>query len=548
MDPKRFDQLVVSFSTMRSRRTLLTLLPALPLVGEWLAQFGSEESAAAKRKRRRKEMDHHEGQRAHNHDGLGVAKKRKKKKKKKHKKRCTPDSVSKTCAGTCGSVLNNCKKAIDCECPACHICDEATRQCIADPNLEFTPCGEPGQFCHSDGSCACELGSCGSCEVCDGDGFCVPLCDGGGCCDEGFCVDGNISQACGRNGQACTECTGVDTCGGGGTPGVCGCAPFTTCPGGQTCGSINDGCGGTLVCGICSNPTPLCFPNNQCFGCGTDADCQFFGAGDCCFNESCFAGCCFDSQCANPTPLCVDHTCTACSDDHPCQPGKACVDGDCVPCDVCNSIACPYGDLPTAIDEAEEGATLRICPGEYVVRLEITKSLTLIGAGDGANVATNTVLSAADAGRAVEIVPGVAAVTLRNLRITRGGSVLRGGGVFAQGQNLTMTDCTVTDNHCAGDGGGITHGTGTATLTRCTISDNTATTGGGLQTSGPMTLNDTTVTGNEASQEDGGGGIFSSAAVTLENGCDISGNEAPEGTTNNCVGIFTGYGCAPNAT
>jgi hypothetical protein len=42
-------------------------------------------------------------------------------------------------------------------------------------------------------------------------------------------------------------------CGGSGTPNVCGCS-MTSCAAQQkNCGTISDGCGGSLNCGTCSN-------------------------------------------------------------------------------------------------------------------------------------------------------------------------------------------------------------------------------------------------------------------------------------------------------
>ncbi len=49
-----------------------------------------------------------------------------------------------------------------------------------------------------------------------------------------------------------TTCTGTgQTCGGGGTEGICGCKPKTaaTCAG--ACGNRPNGCGGTIYCGSC---------------------------------------------------------------------------------------------------------------------------------------------------------------------------------------------------------------------------------------------------------------------------------------------------------
>ena len=44
------------------------------------------------------------------------------------------------------------------------------------------------------------------------------------------------------------------TCGGGGVSNVCGCTPTTCAAQGKNCGTIPDGCGGTLNCGSCTSP------------------------------------------------------------------------------------------------------------------------------------------------------------------------------------------------------------------------------------------------------------------------------------------------------
>jgi hypothetical protein len=90
---------------------------------------------------------------------------------------------------------------------------------------------------------------------------------------------GRIGDGCGRA-IDCGLCTDGLTCGGGGTFGVCGalpdsgaCKPTTCQPvGGTYCGTIGNGCGGTLECGpcptgqtcglntanVCGKPCPLC--------------------------------------------------------------------------------------------------------------------------------------------------------------------------------------------------------------------------------------------------------------------------------------------------
>jgi hypothetical protein len=52
----------------------------------------------------------------------------------------------------------------------------------------------------------------------------------------------------------CGTCVPFDTCGGGGTPHVCGCTKLTCAQAGADCGVVADGCGGTLQCPECTAP------------------------------------------------------------------------------------------------------------------------------------------------------------------------------------------------------------------------------------------------------------------------------------------------------
>jgi hypothetical protein len=75
---------------------------------------------------------------------------------------------------------------------------------------------------------------------------------------------GSLSDGCGGT-LSCGSCTSPQTCGGGGTANVCGssaCTPTTCATQGKNCGSISDGCGGTLSCGTCTSP-------ETCGGAGT---------------------------------------------------------------------------------------------------------------------------------------------------------------------------------------------------------------------------------------------------------------------------------------
>src|SRR5215813_471030 len=67
---------------------------------------------------------------------------------------------------------------------------------------------------------------------------------------------GSIADGCGGT-LNCGTCTAPQPCGGGGVANVGGaaaCTPTTCAVQGKNCGSIADGCGGTLNCGTCTAP------------------------------------------------------------------------------------------------------------------------------------------------------------------------------------------------------------------------------------------------------------------------------------------------------
>jgi len=146
-------------------------------------------------------------------------------------------------------------------------------------------CAQLGFDCgmNSDG-CGNTL-SCGTCTApafCGGGGFsmCGTMGVGG---DAATCVPKTCLQLgfnCGPAGDGCGNmlscgtCMSPDTCGGGG-PGLCGnptpdgggvCTPKTCAQLGFTCGPAGDGCGNMLDCGTCQLP-------NTCGGGGTPRVC-----------------------------------------------------------------------------------------------------------------------------------------------------------------------------------------------------------------------------------------------------------------------------------
>lgn len=128
----------------------------------------------------------------------------KRKKKKKKKKKCVPDSRAVTCRGRCGSVQNNCRQAVQCDCPVCSRCDSGG-VCVQE--AVGTACGGTNS-CTADGQCACDSDRCGGFEICSG-GSCV-VCGiiDALCCENAFCQVGAVCNfgtclACGRSNERC---------------------------------------------------------------------------------------------------------------------------------------------------------------------------------------------------------------------------------------------------------------------------------------------------------------------------------------------------------
>ncbi len=153
------------------------------------------------------------------------------------------------------------------------------------PTCTKRTCADEGANCGpvADG-CGGLTESCGTCAagtVCGGGGIAsrcgTTIGDGGGCiprtCEKAGANCGPIGDGCGGV-IDCGKCSGDRTCGGGGTPSVCGvsyvppdggalgdggtCVKRTCAEQGANCGPVGDGCGGTVECGTCTNPGEIC--------------------------------------------------------------------------------------------------------------------------------------------------------------------------------------------------------------------------------------------------------------------------------------------------
>jgi hypothetical protein len=160
-----------------------------------------------------------------------------------------------------------------------------------------------------------------------GQGFVYQVCDLGGCstfsigtiCDTNSCVP----TTCAAQGATCGSvpdgCYGTLQCGECGPGQVCSgnqcvaCQPTTCAAQGATCGSLGDGCGGTLQCGECA-PGLVC-SHSQCVDC-VQTTCAAQGATcgsiwNACGGPlqcgTCSSGnICVDNQCVEPPPKVVN--------------------------------------------------------------------------------------------------------------------------------------------------------------------------------------------------------------------------------------------------
>ena len=99
-------------------------------------------------------------------------------------------------------------------------------------------------------------------------------CEGALTCAEVGANCGPIGDGCGGVIE-CGTCTAPETCGGGGTPSVCGkpiCVPKTCAEVGANCGPVGNGCGGVLNCGLCTAPE-TCGGGGTPSVCGKEATC-----------------------------------------------------------------------------------------------------------------------------------------------------------------------------------------------------------------------------------------------------------------------------------
>lgn len=145
--------------------------------------------------------------------------------------------------------------------------------------------------------------------------------------------------------------------------------------------------------------------------------------------------------------------------------------------------------------------TITLSLGELLM----SDSVVIVGPAARATVNANDLSRVLNLG-----VAGTGNVSVSNLILTNGKSA-GGAGILANDDNLTLTNCTVSNNSSTGDGGGIgtVGAAGIWTLSDSTFSGNSGVTGGALDfvSTGTLLMTGCTVSGNTASGGNGGGGL-----------------------------------------
>jgi len=181
--------------------------------------------------------------------------------------------------------------------------------------------------------------------------------------------------------------------------------------------------------------------------------------------------------------------------------------------------------IKNATGSVNVNGIVNIANGQYNgtnnTQITIDKNMTINGESQ-----TGTIINGTGTNWIFNINPGIN-LTLNNLAITNAS-----GGILNQG-NLSVINCSFTNNFAEYSGGAIINYYGNLSVTDCSFLGNTANDDGGAIHNyyGSLSVSDSSFTGNDASRNDAsrGGAIYSQSGSVFVNGCSFTGNIASSG-------------------
>ncbi|MBN2498047.1 MAG: hypothetical protein JXR96_25885, partial [Deltaproteobacteria bacterium] len=240
---------------------------------------------------------------------------------------CETDLRATTTCGSDCSSLHNCYNDVV----------HATGEYCNGGNCDYTSCDTGYANCNSNRRDGCEtqLGTVFNCTGCGDACDANEVCNGSCQCATGWSdCDGLSSNGCECNTGGSYVCYNNACC----LPATCGA---------NSCGEIDDGCGGTVDCGSCSDPQETCNASHQCVCLNTECnnDCCASGQvcdgrNQCCTRTTCLAG---GYECGSPPDGCDGNlSCGTCSGaNETCDGSYQCV----CQYNECNSVCCDSGQV-----------------------------------------------------------------------------------------------------------------------------------------------------------------------------------------------------------
>ncbi|MCH8838321.1 MAG: fibronectin type III domain-containing protein [Candidatus Marinimicrobia bacterium] len=188
-----------------------------------------------------------------------------------------------------------------------------------------------------------------------------------------------------------------------------------------------------------------------------------------------------------------------------------------------------YSTIQAALTAADSSDTVLVQPGTYFENIfwPDVNGIKLLSAGDS----SNTVIDGGANGSVIYMNPSTATIDstteIRGFKITNGGNIANGGGMFVSNASPVLAQLWITSNEASNFGGGLYIPDCSPALRDVTVSGNAGGPGGGLYIGGssPM-LTNMTVTGNGAYS---GGGLFIVVSSPILTGVTVTGNTASGG-------------------